>query len=99
MITDNIKIVNKFNDFFADIGPNLAKNIKCMKPDDPLDYMSKPNNYLYIYIHALVAYIHALVAYIHALVAYIRALVVKLNVLLNVCRFRWLVNESNKMYN
>ena len=50
LITDNIKIVNNFNDFFADIGPNLAKNIKCMKPDDPLDYMSMPNK-LSIYLY------------------------------------------------
>ena len=36
---DNIKIANNFNDFLSDIGPDLVKNIKCMKPDDPLDYV------------------------------------------------------------
>ena len=50
VITDKIKIANNFNDFYSDIGPNLAKNINCMKPDDPLDYMSMPNN-LSIYLH------------------------------------------------
>ena len=39
LITDNIKM-----------GSNLAKNIKCMMHDDPLDYMSMPNN-LCIYLY------------------------------------------------
>ena len=47
---DNINIANNFNDFISDIGPNFAKNMKCMKPDDPLDCMSIPNN-LSIYLY------------------------------------------------
>ena len=52
LITDKSKIAYNFNDFFSDIGHNLAKNIKCIIPDNPIDYI-KPNDLSIYHINAL----------------------------------------------